>query len=145
MSYLKVVENNIVEAPYMIERDGQIIYGYNKQNNEAMLFKDGYAYYPYPASNYIVVNGQIIPKPIPEPVKNTIFTKLQIRRAMRKIGIEFILDSLLLNYPQMKKEWDDAVEINIADPMIQVAIEQGIIQQEVYDAIVKELQNDYTE
>lgn len=146
MSYLKVVENNIVEAPYMIERDGQIIYGYNKQNNEAMLFEDGYAYYPYPASNYIVVNGQIIPRPIPEPVKNTIFTKLQIRRAMRKFEYEFVLDSILRTVPEFQKEWNDAVEIDVADPMILQAIEQGIFPRELYNKIVKELQdNDNSE
>ena len=146
MSYLKVVENNIVEAPYMIERDGQIIYGYNKQNNEVMLFKDGYAYYPYPASNYIVVNGQIIPKPIPEPVKNTIFTKLKIRRAMRKLECEIVLDSILRSVPEFQKEWNDAIEIDVADPMIQQAVDHGLIPQGLYNKIVKELQdNDNSE
>ena len=139
MSYLKVVENNIVEAPNIIERDGQIIYGYNKQNNEAMLFEDGYEYFPYPASNYIVVNGQIIPRPIPEPVQNTIFTKLQIRRAMRKLNIEYKLDDLLSDCIEFKIEWNDAVEIDINDPMIQLVVDKGFITQEEFDAIIREL------
>lgn len=44
------------------------------------------------------------------------FTKLQIRRAMRSLGIEAILDELLTN-EAFAKDWADAIEIDLSDPM----------------------------
>jgi len=54
----------------------------------------------------------------------SIVKKLDIRRAMRKLGIEAKLDALLTNV-EFKKDWDDATEINLKDdPMVQAAMVQ---------------------
>lgn len=135
MFYLKIDQNKIVEAPYTIERDGKVIYGYNKPNNEAMLFADGYDKFPKSASNYEIKNGQIVEKePVPDPPQ-TVFTKLQIRRAMRQLGIEGQLNAILSGNLQFQSDWTDAQDIDLNDSMIQDAIQEGIITQEMIDAI----------
>ena len=135
MSYLKIDSNKIVEAPYIIEKDGKVIYGYNKENNETMLFHDGYAKFPYGASHYEIKNGQIVEKIIPPPEPQTVFTKLQIRRAMRQLGIEDQLNAILSGNFQFQSDWNDAQEIDLNDSLIQDAIEEGLITQEMIDAI----------
>lgn len=134
MFYLKIDQNKIVEAPYTIERNGKVIYGYNKPNNEAMLFEDGYAKFPKSADNYEIKNGQIVEKE-PTPYVKNIFTKLEIRRAMRQLGIEDQLNTILNENPQFKIDWDDAQEINLNDPLIQNAIKEGIISQELIERL----------
>lgn len=135
MSYLKIYQNKIIEAPYKVERNGYIIYGYNKENNEAMLFEDGYAKFPKSASNYEIKNGQIVEKePVP-PEPQTLFTKLQIRRAMRQLGIEDQLNAILSGNFQFQTDWNDAQDIDLNDSLIQDAIQEGIITQEMIDAI----------
>lgn len=52
------------------------------------------------------------------------FTKLQIRRAMRSLGNEAILDGLL-QVPAFAKDWSDAVEIDMADEITAAAIAQA--------------------
>lgn len=140
MSYLKIVDNKIATAPYIIEKDGKTIYGYNRETNEEMLFKDGYAKYEKGPSAYMISNGKIVPKPAPTPsYDNTIFTKLQIRRALRKLNLEKVLDTLLSSNVSYKNEWNDAVEIDLDDPMIQEAVDNHIITQEMLDALKREL------
>jgi len=135
MSYLKIDQNKIVEAPYKVDRNGKTIYGYNKENNEAMLFEDGYAKFPYGASHYEIKNGQIVEKePVP-PEPQTVFTKLQIRRAMRQLGIEDQLNAILSGNFQFQSDWNDAQDIDLNDSLIQDAIQEGIITQEMIDAI----------
>ena len=135
MSYLKIDQNEIVEAPYKVNREGKVIYGYNKENNEEMLLQDGYAKFPYGASHYEIKNGQIVEKePVP-PEPQTVFTKLQIRRAMRQLGIEDQLNAILSGNFQFQTDWNDAQDIDLNDSLIQDAIQEGIITQEMIDAI----------
>ena len=47
----------------------------------------------------------------------TRFTKLQIRRAMRELEIESTLDGLLDSNATFKADWNDAQEIDLADPL----------------------------
>jgi len=54
-------------------------------------------------------------------LKNNKFTKLQIRRAMRSLGIEAILDGLLTN-EAFAKDWADAIEIDLSDPLTAQAL-----------------------
>jgi hypothetical protein len=54
-------------------------------------------------------------------LSKTVFSKLQIRRAMRALGNEAILDGLLTN-EAFKKDWADAVEIDLSDPMTAAAL-----------------------
>lgn len=139
MTYLKIVDNKIVAAPAVIEKDGCVIYGYNKENNEPMLFKDGYAKYEKGPSAYTIINGRIMPKPAPEPVEKTSYTKLQIRRALRNLNLEKMLDTILSSNVAYRNEWNDAIEIDLNDPLIQQAIDKHIITQEILDAVKREL------
>lgn len=135
MSYLKIDQNEIVEAPYKVERDGKIIYGYNKENNEPMLFADGYAKFPKSKSNYEIKDGQIVEKEPTPPEPQSVFTKLQIRRAMRQLGIEHELNTILSGNVQFQSDWNDAQEIDLNDNLIQDAIQEGLITQEMIDTI----------
>lgn len=75
------------------------------------------------------VNGEFIAviAPTAEEIQHTAaiaknkFTKLQIRRAMRSLGIEAILDGLLTN-EAFAKDWTDAIEIDLSDPMTAQAL-----------------------
>jgi hypothetical protein len=48
-------------------------------------------------------------------------SKLEIRRAMRTLGVEANLDSLLTN-EQFAKDWNDAIEIELSDELTLQAI-----------------------
>lgn len=95
MSYLKIDQNKIIEAPYIIERNGKTIYGYNKPSNEAMLFSDEYNKFELPASCYTIEDGNIVEMNLNIPQEKNVFTKLEIRRAMRQLGIEDTLNYIL--------------------------------------------------
>lgn len=65
------------------------------------------------------------------------FTKLQIRRTLRFLGKEDMLDYLLQN-ETFKKDWSDAIEIDLNDAMTKEALEQsGININEVKLAMVE--------
>lgn len=132
MVYLKIENGKLIEAQEIVKRNGKIVYGYNQETNEPMLILDGFQKFDKSFADYEIKNGQIVEKqidPIPEIEEET-FTKLQIRRAMRKLNIEDQLDNILENNSDFKKEWDDAIEIDLNDPMIQNIINQGFISAE---------------
>lgn len=54
---------------------------------------------------------------------------------MRQLGIEDILDQILSENPQLRNDWNDAQEINLDDPLIQEAINNGLISQETLNSI----------
>lgn len=123
MIYIKKDNHNIVEAPYMIEKNNKKIYGYNKQSNEKMLLEDGYLKYSgkYPLSHLDIIDGKIIEKTIENntnDVSSGVYSKLQIRRAARSIGKEDLLDKILKSSPQLYADWQDASEINLYDDMV---------------------------
>lgn len=65
------------------------------------------------------------------------FTKLQIRRTLRELGKENVLDYLLQN-EAFKKDWLDAIEIDLDDELTQQALVQsGIDINEVKLAMVE--------
>lgn len=78
--------------------------------------------------------------PQPEPPERTIYTKLAIRRAMRELGIEAKLDALLNASAQFRADWNDAQEIDLADPVLIAALQAGSITAEEIAAI-KEVMN----
>lgn len=135
MSYLRIKNGKLIEAPYKVERNGRIIFGYNKENNEAMLFEDGFEKFSKSIGNYTIQNSEIVERQIEPIAPNSMFSKLQIRRAMRELGIENVLDQILANNEQFKKDWNDAQEIDLNDPLIQNAIQEGLISQEIIDSI----------
>jgi len=57
--------------------------------------------------------------PPPAPVR---YDKLELRRAMRRLGIESQLDALLDGSFALKREWLDAPYINLADPVLVAAL-----------------------
>jgi hypothetical protein len=98
-----------------------IIDGVEYANKPAYLEKDGLMR-PVIAEHF---NIEVIETPEATAeqlaLAQNIFTKLQIRRAMRVIGNEAILDGLLTN-EAFKKDWADAVEIDLSDPMTAAAL-----------------------
>ena len=66
MKYIKKYNNTILEAPYILEKDGKKIYGYNKEANEKMLLKDGYLKYNGSLSTFFldIIDGKITRKDI---------------------------------------------------------------------------------
>ena len=66
----------------------------------------------------------------PKPPEQTVFSKLAIRRAMRTLGIEGKLDSLLNASGTFRADWQDAQEIDLADPVLTSALVTGGITAE---------------
>ena len=60
----------------------------------------------------------------------TVFTKLQIRRAMRSLGIESQLDSLLASSTEFASDWSDAQDIDTADTLTALALASASIDVE---------------
>ena len=136
MSYLKIENNKIIEAPYMIEKNGKVIYGFNK--NVDMMLADGYKFFEKQIIDYEIKNNEIVEKPQPAPIPQPIqteFSKLQIRRAMRKLGKEDKLDELIYSNYTFQNDWNDAQSIDLNDPMILSALASGLITQEDINAI----------
>ncbi len=72
--------------------------------------------------------------PSSEPVQN-IFTKLQIRRAMRALEMESVLDAILAGNATFAVDWADAQEIDLADPVFASAITAAGITEEQIAAV----------
>lgn len=92
-----------------------------------------------PLSRLDIVNGQIVelPEPEPEPVpRGTVFTKLQIRRAMRKLGQEALLDQILEMGGEIAKDWNDAQVIDLADPVLLQALEEFSISENEINKVI---------
>ena len=69
-----------------------------------------------------------------EPVQN-IFTKLQIRRAMRALEMEPVLDAILSGNATFAADWGDAQEIDLSDPVVSAAIAAAGITEEQINAV----------
>jgi len=65
----------------------------------------------------------------------TVFTKLQIRRAMRALEMEPVLDAILAGNATFAADWADAQEIDLADPVFASAIAAAGITAEQIDAV----------
>lgn len=140
MKYIKKYNNEILEAPYILEKDGKKIYGYNKEANEKMLLKDGYLKYNGNLSTSFldIIDGKIIEKQIPKP-QQTIFSKLEIRRAARSIEKEDFLNTILSMNPEIQADWNDAQQIDLNDEMFSNL--SGVVEiQEFIDEIKDVLQ-----
>ena len=100
-----------------------------------------------PFTNPLVYGGRQIWNPTDEQLINagysrdgdtqpslpTTITRLKIRRAMRYLGIENKLDALLEASVDFKKDWNDAQEIKITDPVLVRALQMGnITEKEIY-------------
>ena len=70
---------------------------------------------------------------------NYIYTKLQIRMAMRSLGIEDKLTGLLNGYEKYRNDWNDAKEIDLYDDEVQQALGKSSITQKNIDDIIQEI------
>lgn len=93
-----------------IEKDGHMVWLMNPAADPAWREEHGYTLTERP--------------PMP-PIPQTIYTKLQIRRAMRSLGIEERLDALLASSATFAADWADAQEIDLADPVLMDALAAG--------------------
>jgi len=78
----------------------------------------------------------------PPPPPRTVFTKLEIRRAMRYLGIEAKLDALLEASPTFAADWRDAQEIDLADPVLLEALAAGEISETEIGAIKRRIEEE---
>lgn len=127
--YLKIEENTIVEAPKNIVRGGKTILGYNSETNEKMLIADGFTQFDKGSYAYEIADGKIVQKIFETPQK-TVFTKLEIRRACRDLQLQEKLNTLLNSAEQIKADWADAQNIDLADQMFVKAVDFGVFTKE---------------
>lgn len=145
MKYIKFDKNgkNAVQAPFKIKKDGKIIFGYNAPSNENMLFDDGYLKYdgnaPVYSLNYvdgIIVENDYALEEAQQQKKT--FSKLSIRRALRKMGKQDILDKMLLKRnTQFAKDWIDSTEINLDDDIFKNALKALNINEDLLQEVLK--------
>lgn len=145
MKYIKFDKNgkNAVQAPFKMKKDGKIIFGYNAPSNENMLFDDGYLKYDGDAPVYSLnyVDGVIVENDYTfeeaQQQKKT-FSKLSIRRALRKMGKQDILDKMLLKRnTQFAKDWIDSTEINLDDDIFKNALKALDINEDLLQEVLK--------
>lgn len=124
--YLKFDNNGFCtgEAPKQMVKDGKLILGYNKPSNEEMLLADGYIRYDGNKNWFWLhlENGEIVDREKEETHAIKVFSKLQIRRALRKLGAEAKLDDILTGNVEFGKDWADAQEINLEDEAVVSAL-----------------------
>lgn len=73
------------------------------------------------------------------PVRRSqsVFTKLQIRRALRALGQEAVLDTALAN-EAFRKDWNDAQDIDLEDDVFRQALAaQGITERLMRQVIIQ--------
>lgn len=141
MKYIKFENGKAIEAPAVKKTEAGTIFGYNHECNEKMLLADGWMKYEdnAPLNKLKFENGEIkVKESSTVAIKKTKFTKLQIRRYLRKAGKEHDLDRALFKNREFKKDWEDAQEIDINDDMIKEAIKDNIISEDLITLIQNE-------
>lgn len=135
MSYLKIVDNKIVEAAKNIIRGDLQIFGYNKDVD--LMKQDGFTYYPKAAACYQIKDNAIVQIKVEQPIveikRN--YSKLQIRRACRALDLQHKLNKLINADEQFAADWADANQIDLDDVMFIKAIEYGLFEQQQIDAV----------
>ena len=146
--YIKFNEDGAeaYEAPFSVSRDGETVIGYNRPTNEKMLLEDGWIRYDgdLPLSRLKMLQGVVVEETSAEEAPlPTKFTKLQIRRCLRKHGYEDELDRILSSNAELKKDWDDCLDIDLNDEMLKEAVKKGLLSQELIFLIQSECENPY--
>ena len=137
---------NAYEAPRTTIRDGRRILGYNRPTNEKMLLEDEWIRYDgdLPLSSLKMLQGVVVEETSAEEAPlPTKFTKLQIRRCLRKHGYEDELDRILSSNVELKKDWDDCMDIDLNDEMLKEAVKKGLLSQELISLIQSECESPY--
>lgn len=135
MSYLKIVDDKIVEAPKNTIRGDLQIFGYNRDVD--LMKQDGYTYYPKAAACYQIIDGVIVQIKVEQPtvVIKRNYSKLDIRRACRTLDLQHKLNKLINATEQIAADWADANQIDLEDEMFIKAIEFGLFEQQQIDAV----------
>ena len=146
--YIKFNEDGAeaYEAPFSVSRDGETVIGYNRPTNEKMLLEDGWIRYDgdLPLSRLKMLQGVVAEETSAEEAPlPTKFTKLQIRRCLRKHGYEDELDRILSSNAELKKDWDDCLDIDLNDEMLKEAVKKGLLSQELISLIQSEYESQY--
>ena len=146
--YIKFNEDGAeaYEAPFSVSRDGETVIGYNRPTNERMLLEDGWIRYDgdLPLSSLKMLQGVVVEETSAEEAPlPTKFTKLQIRRCLRKHGYEDELDRILSSNVELKKDWDDCLDIDLNDEMVKEAVKKGLLSQELISLIQSECESPY--
>ena len=146
--YIKFNEDGAeaYEAPFSVSRDGETVLGYNRPTNEKMLLEDGWIRYDgdLPLSSLKMLQGVVTEETSAEEAPlPTKFTKLQIRRCLRKHGYEDELDRILSSNAELKKDWDDCLDIDLNDEMLKEAVKKGLLSQELISLIQSECESPY--
>ena len=146
--YIKFNEDGAeaYEAPFSVSRDGETVIGYNRPTNEKMLLEDGWIRYDgdLPLSRLKMLQGAVVEETSAEEAPlPTKFTKLQIRRCLRKHGYEDELDRILSSNAELKKDWDDCLDIDLNDEMLKEAVKKGLLSQELISLIQSECESPY--
>ena len=105
--------------------------------------RKGWSFNPAADPAWREANGYVFdhdPRPAPEPVPQTVFTKLKIRRAMRELGLEGYLNAILASDATFAADWADAQEIDLADPVLVEALTAGSITPSEIEAIREEIE-----
>ena len=137
---------NAYEAPRTTIRGGRRILGYSSPSNEEMLLEDGWIRYDgdLPLSSLKMLQGVVVEETSAEEAPlPTKFTKLQIRRCLRKHGYEDELDRILSSNAELKKDWDDCLDIDLNDEMLKEAVKKGLLSQELISLIQSECESPY--
>lgn len=123
MPYAKIVNNQIVRPPH---NDGNMI---NVQLNPEWLADNGYT---------DMTEEELAQHAAASAPVQTVFTKLQIRRAMRALGIESTLDTILASDSTVAADWSDAQEIDLNDSVFRSAITAaGLTDEQVAEITSK--------
>ena len=116
MSYAKIVNGAIVYPPH---NDGNRI---NVHLDPEWLADHGYS---------DMSDEELAQYTTAAVPAQTIFTKLQIRRAMRALEMEPVLDAILESNATFAADWADAQEIDLADPVFASAVAAGITEEQI--------------
>ena len=141
--YIKFNEDGAeaYEAPFSDSRGGETVIGYNRPTNERMLLEDGWIRYDgdLPLSSLKMLQGAVVEETSAEEAPlPTKFTKLQIRRCLRKHGHEEALDRVLSSDFSFRKDWDDCLNIDLEDEMMREAVKGGLISEDLISLIQHE-------
>ena len=132
---------NAYEAPRTTIRGDRRILGYSSPSNEEMLLEDGWIRYDgdLPLSRLKMLQGVVAEETSAEEAPlPTKFTKLQIRRCLRKHGHEDALDRVLSSDFSFRKDWDDCLNIDLEDEMMREAVKGGLIPEDLISLIQHE-------
>lgn len=120
MAYKKLVDGILIDPPH---NDGNKI---NVDKDADWLAENGYT---------DMTDEQIAQYATSAASTQTVFTKLQIRRAMRAIGMEETLNAILASDATFAADWADAQEIDLADSVFSAAIAAAGITEEQIAAV----------